>query len=56
MSKDRSEHEAIRAANVCKQPETAATDCTKYCLCKVYSDARQRCIDRGEGRRWGLGG
>jgi len=25
-----------------------------YCLCRVYREARQRCIERGEGWRWGV--
>ncbi len=41
----------------CPQPPNAVCDGTPetYCLCRVYDDARQRCIDRGEGWRWGVG-
>jgi hypothetical protein len=42
----------------CKQPprtDGEPRDCVRdYCLCRVLEDAQQRCIDKGEGWRWGL--
>lgn len=39
--------------NDCNQPAGTCRD--DYCLCQVYADAKQRCIDKGEGWRWGIG-
>lgn len=41
----------------CPQPLTATGEsCTQtgYCLCYVFDDAQQRCIDKGQGWRWGV--
>lgn len=41
----------------CRQPNSGAgcEDPSSYCLCRVYADALRRCIERGEGWRWGVG-
>lgn len=52
----RREQESV-TDTTCQQPRIDGNDpckTTGYCLCKVYDDARQRCIARGEGWRWGV--
>ena len=41
----------------CAHPEAYTNPATgqRYCLPCVYDEARQKCIDKGEGWRWGVG-
>ena len=53
---DKDQHAANRSGTFCEAQlhEVAPTAVDGYCFPCVLAAARQRCIERGEGWRWGV--